>query len=165
VRADVERQDSIVNKVMKASDFIGAENVMLDLSVPSKAKALQSIAKTAGAALGISESVIFEALQRRESLGSTGVGDGVAIPHAPVPGLDRSFGCLARLRKPVAFDSIDGLPVDIVVVLLAPGDGRKDHLNVLACVARRLRAPSALDAIRAARTNEELYAALASEPV
>ena len=164
MRADVERQDSIVNTVMKASDFIGAENVILDLSAPSKAKALQSIAKTAGAALGISDSVIFEALQRRENLGSTGVGNGVAIPHAPVPGLDRSFGCLARLRKPVAFDSIDGLPVDIVVVLLAPGDGRKDHLNVLACVARRLRSQEVLRAIRVAGTSEELHIAFAAEP-
>jgi PTS system nitrogen regulatory IIA component len=148
---------------MKASDFIRPENVFLDLSAPSKAKALQILAKKAGDALGVAGSVIFEALQRRENLGSTGVGEGVAIPHTPVPGLDRSFGCLARLRKPVAFDAIDGLPVDIVVVLLAPADGRKDHLNVLACVARRLRTPEALQAIRSARTNEDLYAALVSE--
>jgi nitrogen PTS system EIIA component len=149
---------------MKASDFIRPEDVFLDLPAPSKAIALQLLARKAGAALGIPDSVIFEALQRRENLGSTGVGEGVAIPHAPVPGLGRSFGCLAKLRKPVEYDAIDGLPVDIVVALLAPADGSKDHLNVLACVARRLRAPEALRAIRAARTSEDLYAALASEP-
>lgn len=148
---------------MKASDFIGLENVILDLSAPTKTKTLQMMAKTAGDALGISEGVIFSALQRRESLGSTGVGDGVAIPHAPVAGLDKPFGCLARLRKPVAYDAIDGLPVDIVVVLLAPGDAGRDHLNVLACVARRLRSQEVLQAIRAARTSEQIYAALATE--
>lgn len=148
---------------MKASDFIGLENVILDLSAPTKAKTLQMMAKTAGAALGVPDGVIFDALQRRENLGSTGVGDGVAIPHAPVPGLDKPFGCLARLRKPIAYDAIDGLPVDIVVVLLAPGDVGRDHLNVLACVARRLRSPEVLQAIRTARTSEQLYAALASE--
>lgn len=149
---------------MKASDFIRPENVILDLSAPSKAKVIEAMAKKAGAALGIPDNVILEALLRREGLGSTGVGEGVAIPHAPVPGLVKPTGWLARLRKTVDFESIDGLPVDVVLVLLTPGDRQKDHLNALACVARRLRSPEVLQSMRAAKSTEQLYAALTREP-
>lgn len=149
---------------MKASDFIQAENVILDLSAPSKAKVIEAMAKRAGAALGLPGNVIFDALQRRESLGSTGVGDGVAIPHAPVPGLAQPIGWLAKLRKTVDFESIDGLPVDVVLVLLTPGDRQQEHLNALACVARRPRSREVLRSIRTATTAEQLHAALACEP-
>jgi PTS system nitrogen regulatory IIA component len=148
---------------MQASDFIRPENVILDLSAPTKPKALQIIAKQAEAALAIPASVILDALLRRENLGSTGVGEGVAIPHAPVPGLAKPFGLLARLGKPVDFESIDDMPVDIVIVLLTPSHPARDHLNMLACAARHLRSPTVLHGIRAAKTVEQLYAAIATE--
>jgi PTS system nitrogen regulatory IIA component len=148
---------------MQASDFICPESVILDLSAPSKTKVIEVIAKQAGAALGVSDSVISKALLHRESLGSTGVGEGVAIPHAPVPGLLKPTAWLARLRKTVDFESIDGLPVDLVLALLTPDDRQKDHLNALACVARRLRSQEVLQAMRAARSTEQLYAALTCE--
>jgi PTS system nitrogen regulatory IIA component len=148
---------------MQASDFIRPENAVLDLSAPTKAKVIEAIAKKAAAVLGIPDGVILEALLRRENLGSTGVGEGVAIPHAPIPGLVRPMGWLARLRKTVDFESIDGLPVDVVLVLLTPADQQKDHLNALACVARRLRCQEVLQGIRAAKSTEQLYAALTRE--
>ena len=160
---DLARQAIEMSTEMKPSDFIFPENVILDLSAPSKAKVIEIISKTAGTALGIPVNIIFEALQRRESLGSTGVGDGVAIPHAPVPGLARPIGWLVRLGKAVEFDSIDGLPVDIVLVLLTPGDMQKEQLNVLACVARRLRLQEVMQGMRTATSVEQLHAALACE--
>ncbi len=152
-----------VSTAMKASDFIGPANVILGLAAPSKAKVIETIAKQAGAALGIPPEVIRDALLRRESLGSTGVGDGVAIPHAPVPGLVRPVGWLARLSKPIDYDAIDGLPVDIVLVLLTPAEAQKEHINVLACLARRLRSQDVLQSIRAANSPSQLHEALVSE--
>ena len=145
---------------MKASDFVGPGNVVLGLAAPSKAKVIEAIAKQAGAALGIPDSVILDALMRRESLGSTGVGDGVAIPHAPVPGLARPVGWLARLARPIDFDAIDAGPVDIVLVLLTPVQTHREHLNVLACLARRLRSQEVLQGIRAASSTAQLHEAL-----
>lgn len=161
--SDPLKKAPAVSKAMKASDFIGPENVVLGLAAPSKAKVIETIAKQAGAALGMPHSVIRDALLRRESLGSTGVGEGVAIPHAPVPGLTTPIGWLARLAKPIGFESIDGLPVDIVLVLLTPAAMQKEHLNVLACMARCLRSPDVLRSIRAATSPEELHAALSSD--
>lgn len=145
---------------MRASDFVGPGNVILDLPEPSKAKAIEAIARQAGAVLGIRYGIICDALLRRESLGSTGVGNGVAIPHAPVPGLARPVGWLARLAKPIDFDAIDGDPVDIVLVLLTPVETQKEHLNVLACLARRLRSQEVLHGIRAAGSPTQLHEAL-----
>lgn len=161
---NLRRQVSEVSEIMKALDFISLENVIFDLSAPSKAKVLQTIARRAGTALGIPETIIFDALLRREALGSTGVGEGVAIPHTPVPGVTKATGWLAKLGKTIEFDAIDGLPVDIVFVLLTPGNVQKNHLNVLACVARRLRSQDVLQSIRTAKSVEQLYAALAAEP-
>jgi len=155
---------STASTAMKASDFISSDNLILGLAAPSKTKVIETIAKLASARLGIPYPVIRDALLHRESLGSTGVGDGVAIPHAPVPGLARPVGWVARLAKPIDFDAIDGLPVDIVLVLLTPAAARTEHLNALACVARSLRLPEVLQGIRAAGTVEQLHAALAGEP-
>lgn len=156
-------QSATASTAMKASDFIDPDNVVLGLAAPSKAKVIETIAKQAGATLGIPHSVICDALLRRESLGSTGVGDGVAIPHTSVPGLHKPIGWLARLAKPIGFESIDGLPVDIVLILLTPAEMRKEHLNVLACMARSLRSQDVLQSIRSAGSVEQLHAALASE--
>jgi PTS system nitrogen regulatory IIA component len=108
----------------------------------------------------LDEREVFETLLQRERLGSTGIGDGVAIPHGKLPGLDRLFGLVARLEKPVDFDALDGQPVDIAFLLLAPEGAGADHLKALAQVARLLREPGILERIRAARDASALYALL-----
>jgi PTS system nitrogen regulatory IIA component len=150
---------------MKPSDFIRPENILLDLAVSTKSDVLQAIARhLASAQAGVSEGAVFEALQYREGLGSTGIGDGVAVPHAPIAGLTEPFGIVARLARPVHFDAIDEQPVDVVFALLTPAQSGKAHLNALACVARRLRAPDVLKQIRAAKTASQLYEVLKTDP-
>ena len=96
----------------------------------------------------------------REKLGSTGIGEGIAIPHTRVAGVVHPFGMLARLSKAIDFEAVDDIPVDIVFLLLMPGESRKDHLNALACVARQLRSHEVLKKIRSATSADELYAAV-----
>ena len=100
-------------------------------------------------------------LLKREALGSTGIGKGVAIPHARLPGLQRPFGIFAKLRQPIAFDAIDGQAVDIVFVLLLPAAAESDALGALALVARTLRSPETLARLRGAKTASDLYALVA----
>jgi len=100
-------------------------------------------------------------LLKREDLGSTGIGKGVAIPHARLPELRRPCGLLARLKSPIEFDAIDGEPVDVVFVLLLPGAAENEALAALALVARALRAPETLARLRRAKNMSELYSAIA----
>jgi PTS system nitrogen regulatory IIA component len=97
---------------------------------------------------------------KREELGSTGVGGGVAIPHARLPELHQVFGLSARLKKPIDFDAIDQRPVDIVFLLLTPAAEQGDHLNALAAVARKLREPERLKELRASENDAALYLAM-----
>lgn len=147
---------------MNISDFIRAENAAIDLEASSKTRLLQTLSERAGKALGIDDKAIFAALHNREKLGSTGVGGGVAIPHAPVAGVAAPFGILARLKKPLDFEAIDETPVDIVCLLLTPPEGRSAHLNVLASIARRLRSPEVLARARGAPDASLFYAAIAT---
>ncbi|TAJ27471.1 PTS sugar transporter subunit IIA, partial [Bosea sp. (in: a-proteobacteria)] len=98
---------------------------------------------------------------QRERLGSTGIGDGIAIPHGRMPGIGRLVGLFARLDKPIDFESLDGQPVDIVFVLIAPEGAGADHLKALARVARVLRNQTVLEQIRKIRDPEMIYALLA----
>ncbi|HEY9211527.1 MAG TPA: PTS sugar transporter subunit IIA [Ancylobacter sp.] len=148
---------------MQVADFLQPENVIVDLIAPSKQSVLQIVSEKAGRALGIDEARIFQPLQSRERLGSTGIGEGIAIPHTRIAGIVRPFGLLARLSKSVEFDSIDDVRVDLVFVLLLPADGATDHLNTLACTARQLRAPDILRRMRQARDATQLYAAITAQ--
>ena len=103
---------------------------------------------------------IFDTLLQRERLGSTGIGEGIAIPHGKLAGLARLFGLAARLDKPIDFEALDGQPVDILFLLLAPEGAGADHLKALARVARALREPGMLDRIRRTRDADALYAVL-----
>jgi len=103
---------------------------------------------------------VFDTLLQRERLGSTGIGDGIAIPHGKPARLERLVGLFARLDKPIDFEALDGQPVDIVFLLLAPEQAGADHLKALARVARVLREPGKLDKIRSARDAAALYALL-----
>ena len=146
---------------MPILDFLSQDAVVPSLRARDKKHALQELAAHSARHLpDLAERDIFETLVQRERLGSTGIGDGVAIPHGKLPGLDRLFGLVARLEKPVDFDALDGQPVDIAFLLLAPEGAGADHLKALAQVARLLREPGILERIRAARDASALYALL-----
>jgi PTS system nitrogen regulatory IIA component len=145
---------------MKLSDCIAPGNVELDLDASNKARLLQLLSERASRSIGVSERDILAALQNREKLGSTGIGAGIALPHAPIPGLERPFGLLARLGKQVDFDSIDGQPVDLVCLVLTPTESGSAHLTLLSRIARLLRSPEALAKLRSASSTQQAYAVL-----
>lgn len=148
---------------MKLSKCIAPANVELNLSVSSKERLLQNLSEKVSRKVGIDESSILAALQKREELGSTGIGAGIAIPHAPIAGLTSPIGWFARLAKSIEFESIDGLPVDIVCLVLMPPSGGTAHLTVLSKIARLLQSPDNVRKIRAAATAEELYLTIMGE--
>ena len=149
---------------MPLLDFLSPEAVVPALKVHSKKQALHEMAVLAGRITGRDEREIFETLLQRERLGSTGIGEGIAIPHGKLPRLDRLFGLFARLEKPIDFEALDGEPVDMMFLLLAPEGAGADHLKALARVARVLREPGIHERIRAARDGSALYAVLTQEP-
>ena len=143
---------------MPLLDFLKPEAIAPSLKVNSKKQALHDLAAQASRFVGRDEREIFDTLLQRERLGSTGIGEGIAIPHGKLPKLDRLFGLLARLDRPIDFEALDGQPADILFLLLAPEGAGADHLKALARVARVLREPGLLDRIRAARDADALYA-------
>lgn len=146
---------------MPVLEFLSPDSVVPSLRARTKKAMLQELSGHAARQLpALDEREVFETLMQRERLGSTGIGDGVAIPHGKLPGLDRLFGLVGRLEKPVDFDALDGQPVDIAFLLLAPEGAGADHLKALAQVARLLREPGILERIRAARDASALYALL-----
>ncbi len=146
---------------MKISDLLSPTAVMIDVRASNKRLLLEELAAKAAAGLGVPVAGIASYLLKREDLGSTGIGRGVAIPHARLPDLQRPFGLLAKLKQPVEFDAIDGQPVDIVFVLLLPAAVENEALAALALVARTLRSPENLARLRAAKNTAELLAAVA----
>jgi PTS system nitrogen regulatory IIA component len=135
---------------MNLNDILAPEGVFAPLAVTSRKQALQELADRASALTGIEAREIFNALLQRERLGSTGLGRGIAVPHAKFKQL-KSIVCLfARLAEPIDFESPDGEPVDIVFLLLAPEQAGGDHLKALARVSRVVREPQALDDLRSA---------------
>lgn len=147
----------------RISDLLKPGDVALDLTVPSKPWLLQWLADKASEALGIDSDRIRDALMNRESLGSTGIGQGVAIPHAPIADIAAPFGLLVRLRKPLDFEAIDDHPVDIVFLLLTPTENKGEHLKALAAIAKRLRVPDVMKNMRSVSDKEQLYSAIAGE--
>jgi PTS system nitrogen regulatory IIA component len=139
-------------------------NVVLKLRVSSKTALLADLSRRAAAATGLSEASVAASLAAREALGSTGFGAGIAVPHARIDGLDSVFGCFARLDKPVAYEAIDGRPVDLVFLLVSPTGANSEHLALLAAISRRLRDKAVADAVRAAETADGVRALLVSSP-
>jgi PTS system nitrogen regulatory IIA component len=146
---------------MLLTDLVAPNAIVPALKVSGKKQVLQELAGKAAELSGQSERTIFETLQQREKLGSTGVGNGIAIPHGKLPKLDRLFGVFARLERPVDFEALDGQPVDLVFLLLAPEAAGADHLKALARVARLLRDSEVARKLRDSRDAEALYAVLA----
>jgi PTS system nitrogen regulatory IIA component len=150
---------------MHLADLIGPEAVIPSLKVRTKKQLLQELAARVARLTGIEERYIFDTLLQRERLGSTGLGQGIAIPHAKIPGLRRMFGVFARLAEPIDFDAVDGAPVDIVFLLLAPEGAGADHLKALARISRLLREGQAVDKLRASKDAAALYAVLTESDV
>ncbi|WP_375464255.1 PTS sugar transporter subunit IIA [uncultured Methylobacterium sp.] len=145
---------------MTIADLLSPDHVLQALRGSTKAIVLEEVARRASEALALDGQGVLSALRRREALGSTGVGDGIAIPHARLDQVNRPFGLLARLRAPVAFEAIDERPVDIVFLLLLPTNSDGAQLNALACVSRRLRDAETARLIRGARDASAMYAAM-----
>src|ERR671930_1656349 len=149
---------------MLLTDLVAPNAIIPALKVNSKKQVLQELAAKAAELCGQNERTILETLQQREKLGSTGVGNGIAIPHGKLAKLDRLFGLFARLDRPVDFEALDGQPVDLVFVLLAPEAAGADHLKALARIARLLRDADVARKLRQSRDAEALYAVLALPP-
>ena len=145
---------------MEISELLTPRSVVAQLRVTGKKQVLQEIARRAAAATGINERRIYEVLSERERLGTTGIGRGVAVPHGKLAELPRVYGLFARLDRPIAFDSIDNQPVDLVFVLLAPLDAGAEHLKALAMVSRRLRDHTICEKLRGTDNPDALYALL-----
>lgn len=145
---------------MDLGDLITPEGVIASLKAKSKKQVLQELASHAARLTGLAERDIFDTLLQRERLGSTGVGQGIAIPHGKLPGLTAIKGLFARLAEPIEFDAVDGQPVDLVFLLLAPEGAGADHLKALARISRLLREPAAVEKLRHAKDAAAIYAVL-----
>jgi PTS system nitrogen regulatory IIA component len=145
---------------MEINELISAESVIPNLRASSKKQALQDLARRAADITGLHERAIFDVLMERERLGTTGVGNGIAIPHGKMANLDRLYGLFARLEHSVDFHSIDEQPVDLIFLLLAPESAGADHLKALARVSRLLRDGSVCEKLRGTNDAEALFALL-----
>lgn len=149
---------------MEVSDLLTVDSVIADLRVTSKKQALQEMSRHAAAITGLDERAVFDILLERERLGTTGVGDGLAIPHGRLQGLNQIYGFFARIEKPIDFEAIDDRPVDLIFLLLAPEGAGADHLKALARISRLLRGPAFCDKLRGANNRDALYALLSQSP-
>ncbi len=145
---------------MEIVDLLSPDAVIATLKAQSKKQVLQELSEHASRLTGLPERRIFETLVERERLGSTGMGQGIAIPHGRIAGLPRIIGFFARLDTPIAYEAVDNQPVDLVFMLLAPDGAGADHLKALARVSRLLRNQAICEKLRAAANSEVLYSLL-----
>ncbi len=143
---------------MDIADLLAQDGVVLRGAVSSKRQALHYVADAAAQALGLQSEKILEALMEREALGSTGLGYGVAVPHARVEGVERVCGIFVRLDAPVAYEALDDRPVDLLFALLAPPAAGAEHLRALAVVSRAMRSPELRERLRQAQTIDGVQA-------
>jgi PTS system nitrogen regulatory IIA component len=148
---------------MKISDFLSPGDVMIDVAAADKQKLLLTLARKAGSIVDVMPEHVLAELKKREELGSTGVGGGVALPHARFRQVGKPIGMLLRLRKPIDFDAVDGAEVDIIFLLLLPEKADGQQLGALAAIARKLQNPEITASLREARDSREMYRALAFE--
>lgn len=143
---------------MDIADLLSSDSIVLRGGASSKRQALHAVAELAHRALGLDEARALEALLEREALGSTGLGSGVAVPHARVAGLNRVAAVFVRLDTPVAFESLDDRPVDLLFGLFAPPASGAEHLRALAAVSRAMRSPELREQLRQAHTLDAVRA-------
>ncbi len=149
---------------MTIADLLETRAVLLEQKAANKKQLLQCVAQHFAALVTIDQRIIFETLLTREKLGSTGLGQGFAIPHGRLIGLKRVNGLFVKLAQPIDYDAVDGKPVDLVFALLSPDHAGADHLTALAKISRVMRSPTAVSKLRATNTAEGLYAVL-TEPL
>lgn len=148
---------------MDFGDLLTIDGIIPSLRAKDKKEALQELSRRAAELTGLTEREVFDALLHRERLGSTGFGRGIAIPHVKFRSL-RSLLCIfARLAEPIAFESPDGEPVDVIFLLLGPEHASGDHLKALARISRLVRDPKALEKLRVTREKEALLALLTGQ--
>lgn len=137
---------------MDIGELLAEDGIVLRSGASSKRQALHMVAETAANAMGLDAGRVMDALLEREALGSTGLGSGVAVPHARIEGLQRIFGVFVRLDTPVAYGSVDDRPVDLLFALFAPPRDGAEHLRALAAVSRAVRSPELRESLRQVRT-------------
>ena len=145
---------------MEINDLVSPDGVFANLRVTSKKQAIQELARRAADISGQPERAVFDVLMERERLGTTGVGNGIAIPHGKLEKVDQLYGMFARLEAPIDFQAIDDQPVDLIFLLLAPETAGADHLKALARVSRLLRDTQTCEKLRGTNTVDGLYAIL-----
>ena len=148
---------------MQIGDILDRGAIALRVSATDKRQILAHLAELAARNSGLEASTVLDALSEREQAGSTGIGHGVAVPHARIEGLDRIRGVFLRVEQPVAFESIDDQPADLIFALLAPPEAGTEHLRALARVSRMLRNADLREHLRQARTPDALHALLVQE--
>lgn len=148
---------------MEIRDFLREEDTDIDFRAADKSALLNGLAARASRALKLPADTIASALQQRDDLGSTGIGGGVCMPHARFREIQKPFGLFVRLAHPIAYDAIDGEPVDLAFLLLLPASSQLDQLNALAAVARKLRGAETRARVRRAASQAEFYRAIADQ--
>jgi PTS system nitrogen regulatory IIA component len=145
---------------MQLADFLDCDAIKTALPGGNKRSLMKQLAELAAQRLGVEPGAVLAGLNEREQLGSTGFGQGVAIPHAKIDGLTQIYGLFARLSEPLAYKAIDNRPVDLVFLLLSPPDAGAEHLKALAAISRVTRVAETLERLRGARCRDALAALL-----
>jgi len=148
-------------RTMQIKEFLSRDDVLVELRASDKDALLRDLAERAAALAGIDAETVATEIDKREQLGSTGMGGGIAIPHARLAGVAKPVGVLAKLRRAIDFAAIDGKPVDLVFLLLLPAASQGEQLTALAAVARRLRDPMTAESLRRAADPAEVYRLIA----
>jgi PTS system nitrogen regulatory IIA component len=149
---------------MPLDDLLEPSSVLPAMKANGKKQAVQELAARAAAITGLPERDVFDAVLQRERLGSTGIGSGIAIPHCKLTKVAKLHGVFARLVKPIDFDALDGEPVDLIFLLVAPEAAGADHLKALARMARLLRDPEMTAKLRATHDADGIFALLTQQP-
>jgi PTS system nitrogen regulatory IIA component len=145
---------------MQLVQFLDFEAIRPNLVAPNKRTLIQQLGQLAGQRLGVDSAAIVASVAERERLGSTGFGNGVAIPHGKIEGLTQVYCLAARLSEPIDYKAVDGQPVDLVFFLLSPPDAGAEHLKALAAVSRVIRHAPTLEKLRGARSRDAFGAVL-----
>jgi PTS system nitrogen regulatory IIA component len=148
---------------MDIGELLVRDGIVLKSGASSKRQALHVVASAAAQAMGLDEIRVFDALMEREALGSTGLGSGVAVPHARLAGLETVKAIFVRLDNPVAYDAVDDRPVDLMFALFAPPKAGAEHLRALAAVSRAMRSPELREQLRQAHTADAIHALFVSD--
>jgi PTS system nitrogen regulatory IIA component len=148
---------------MKIVDLLTPNSIVANLKATSKKHALQELSKRIAQVIKHDERDILEILLEREKLGTTGIGDGIAIPHGKLVSAEKLHGFFARLNRPINFESVDDRPVDLIFLLIAPETAGADHLKALALVSRLFRDKPICDKLRGSDQPEALYALLTED--